>query len=81
MTATVSLLSSSERLAIAEAMIAAYNAQDVDAYVSHMTDDACEANYISATSRTALTLTCPTTFGGGAGAVTFRYDVQAEVQR
>jgi hypothetical protein len=26
-------------------MIAAYNAQDVDAYVSYMTDDACEANY------------------------------------
>jgi hypothetical protein len=43
--------------------------------------DACEANYISATSRTALTLTCPGTFGGGAGAVTFRYDVQAEIQR
>ncbi len=32
-------------LAIAEAMIAAYNAQDVDSYVSYMTDDACEANY------------------------------------
>jgi hypothetical protein len=32
-------------LATAEAMIAAYNAQDVDIYVSHMTDDACEANY------------------------------------
>ncbi len=29
----------------AEAMIAAYNAQDVDTYVSYMTDDACEANY------------------------------------
>lgn len=26
-------------------MIAAYNAQDVDTYVSYMTDDACEANY------------------------------------
>ena len=32
-------------LATAEAMIAAYNAQDVDTYVSYMTDDACEANY------------------------------------
>ncbi|HMP57143.1 MAG TPA: nuclear transport factor 2 family protein [Novosphingobium sp.] len=32
-------------LATAEAMIAAYNAQDVDTYVSFMTDDACEANY------------------------------------
>ncbi|MFC3096400.1 nuclear transport factor 2 family protein [Alteraurantiacibacter palmitatis] len=26
-------------------MIAAYNAQDADLYVSYMTDDACEANY------------------------------------
>jgi hypothetical protein len=32
-------------LATAEAMLAAYNAQDVDTYVSYMTDDACEANY------------------------------------
>lgn len=32
-------------LATAQAMIAAYNAQDVDTYVSYMTDDACEANY------------------------------------
>lgn len=32
-------------LATAEAMIAAYNAQDVDTYVSYMTDEACEANY------------------------------------
>ena len=32
-------------LTTAHAMIAAYNAQDVDIYVSHMTDDACEANY------------------------------------
>lgn len=32
-------------LATAEAMIAAYNAQDVDSYVSYMTADACEANY------------------------------------
>lgn len=32
-------------------MIAAYNAQDVDAYVSYMTDDACEANYRGAVLR------------------------------
>ncbi len=32
-------------LATAQAMIAAYNAQDVDTYVSYMTDAACEANY------------------------------------
>lgn len=38
-------------LATAEAMIAAYNAQDVDAYVSFMTDDACEANYRGAVLR------------------------------
>jgi uncharacterized protein (TIGR02246 family) len=33
------------RLAVAEQMIAHYNAQDADAYVSLMTDDACEAGY------------------------------------
>jgi len=38
-------------LQTAEAMIAAYNAQDVDAYVSFMTDDACEANYRGAVVR------------------------------
>ena len=32
-------------------MIAAYNAQDVDTYVSYMTDDACEANYRGAVVR------------------------------
>ncbi|MFN4135498.1 MAG: nuclear transport factor 2 family protein [Novosphingobium sp.] len=32
-------------LETAKAMIAAYNAQDVDTYVSYMTEDACEANY------------------------------------
>jgi hypothetical protein len=32
-------------LKTAEAMIAAYNAQDVDTYVSYMTDEASEANY------------------------------------
>ena len=39
------------RIAIAEAMIAAYNAQDVDTYVSYMTDDACEATYRGAVLR------------------------------
>ena len=39
------------RLATAQAMIAAYNAQDADAYVSYMTDDACEAAYRGAVVR------------------------------
>lgn len=34
-----------DRLAIAQQMIAHYNAQDADAYVSLMTDDAAEAGY------------------------------------
>ena len=34
-----------DRLAIAEEMIAHYIAQDADAYVALMTDDACEAGY------------------------------------
>lgn len=38
-------------LATAEQMIAHYNAQDVDAYVSLMTDDACEAGYRGAVLR------------------------------
>ena len=38
-------------LATAEQMIAHYNAQDADAYVSLMTDDACEANYRGAVVR------------------------------
>lgn len=38
-------------LATAKAMIAAYNAQDVDTYVSFMTDDACEAGYRGAVVR------------------------------
>ena len=38
-------------LATAEAMIAAYNAQDADLYVSYMTDGACEANYRGAVLR------------------------------
>lgn len=33
------------RLQIAEQMIAHYNAQDADAYVALMTEDACEAGY------------------------------------
>jgi hypothetical protein len=40
-----------ERLAIAEQMIAHYNAQDADAYVALMTDDACEAGYRGAALR------------------------------
>ena len=40
-----------ERLAIAEQMIAHYNAQDADAYVALMTDDACEAGYCGAVLR------------------------------
>lgn len=38
-------------LATAERMIAAYNAQDADLYVSYMTDGACEANYRGAVLR------------------------------
>lgn len=41
----------SEKLAVAEAMIAHYNAQDADAYVALMTDDACEAGYRGAVLR------------------------------
>ena len=39
------------RLAIATQMIAHYNAQDADAYVSLMTDGACEAAYRGAVVR------------------------------
>jgi hypothetical protein len=38
-------------LATAQKMISHYNAQDADAYVSLMTDDACEANYRGAVVR------------------------------
>jgi hypothetical protein len=38
-------------LATAEAMIAAYNAQNADAYVAYMTEDACEAGYRGAVVR------------------------------
>jgi len=47
----VSVAATVDRLAVAEAMIAAYNRQDVDAYVSFMTDDACEATYRGAVVR------------------------------
>ena len=40
-----------EHLTNAEAMIAAYNSQDVDLYVSYMTDEASEANYRGAVVR------------------------------
>ena len=40
-----------DRLAIAEEMIAHYNAQDADAYVALMTDEACEAGYRGAVVR------------------------------
>jgi len=39
------------KLAIATAMIAHYNAQDADAYVALMTDDAVEAGYRGAALR------------------------------
>ena len=41
----------STHLAIAEQMIAHYNAQDADAYVALMTDAACEASYRGAVLR------------------------------
>ena len=41
----------SQKIAIAEQMIAHYNAQDADAYVALMTDDACEAAYRGAVVR------------------------------
>lgn len=45
------LLSADERIGIAQDMIAHYNAQDADAYVGLMTDDACEAGYRGAVVR------------------------------
>ena len=41
----------SDKVAIAEQMIAHYNAQDADAYIALMTDDACEAGYRGAVLR------------------------------
>ena len=40
-----------DRVAIAEKMIAHYNAQNADAYVALMTDNACEAGYRGAVLR------------------------------
>jgi hypothetical protein len=40
-----------DRVAIAREMIAHYNAQDADAYVALMTEDACEAGYRDAVLR------------------------------
>jgi len=45
------VLSADERIAIATRMIEVYNAQDADAYVAFMTDDACEAGYRGAVIR------------------------------
>ena len=44
-------MSGATKLAVAEAMIAHYNAQDADAYVALMTDDAAEAGYRGAVVR------------------------------
>ena len=44
-------MSDPDRLAIATQMIAHYNAQDADAYVALMTDDAAEAGYRGAVVR------------------------------
>ncbi len=45
------LLTADERIAITHEMIAVYNAQDADAYVTFMTDEACEATYRGAVLR------------------------------
>lgn len=45
------LLPADARIAVAHEMIARYNAQDADAYVALMTDDACEATYRGAVLR------------------------------
>lgn len=51
MTDASTLLSAEERIAITHKMIEVYNAQDADAYVTYMTDDACEAGYRGAVVR------------------------------
>ena len=51
MAETETLLSPQQRIAIAHEMIARYNAQDADAYVALMTDEACEAGYRGAVLR------------------------------
>ena len=48
---TTKVLTADERVAIATKMIEVYNAQDADAYVTFMTDDACEAGYRGAIIR------------------------------
>jgi len=45
------ILSADQRIAITHKMIEVYNAQDADAYVTYMTDDACEAGYRGAVLR------------------------------
>jgi hypothetical protein len=50
-TDTTTLLTADERIAIATKMIEVYNAQDADAYVTYMTEDACEAGYRGAVVR------------------------------
>lgn len=45
------ILSADARIAIATRMIELYNAQDADAYVAFMTEDACEAGYRGAVIR------------------------------
>lgn len=44
-------MTTKSKLVIAEEMIAHYNAQDADAYVALMTDDAAEASYRGAVLR------------------------------
>ena len=51
MSEAATLLTADERIAIATKMIEVYNAQDADAYVEYMTDDACEAGYRGAVVR------------------------------
>ncbi|SNT03493.1 hypothetical protein SAMN06295912_1339 [Sphingomonas laterariae] len=51
MSEVATLLSADERITIATRMIEVYNAQDADAYVTFMTDDACEAGYRGAVLR------------------------------
>jgi hypothetical protein len=45
------MMETNNHTAIAEQMIAHYNAQDADAYCALMTEDACEANYRGAVLR------------------------------
>ncbi len=45
MAEAATLLTADERIAITHEMVARYNAQDADAYVALMTDDACQSRY------------------------------------